>query len=440
MSAESSDVRAFVESETARLRTRQAVEGQLIAAIAYKRALVERLGVEQAFAAVSAHLPVPGIEVLKKRRLVSLREASEKAGCIRLLWEGGRPYEVGLKHVHGEHEEAILRGVSRSGYLACLDEVLVRGRAAVLMTGDEAIVDFENTELENYRDSPEQDPGVLCCEGSFYWTMDPAMDAPRIEEAFLLAGCHTNDFGHWLQEYLPRLALAVEAGLPAMPILVDELIPATHVQSLRLFCPERPVIVIPHLAPRRVRRLWTASNFTWRGWYPEDWSSAWEGMITEPRNFAFAIRKLQSMAGPALDADGGPERVFLARAPERKKSLVNHERIEEIARANGFVVVRPEQLNFTDQLRLVRTARRIIAPDGSNGLLSYFAGKGAKVCFLNHAHTLPLSELDGLLAALDVEFSVLTGPYRGEPQDEPFWNDYSIDEGEFAAFLRGWLP
>ena len=107
--------------------------------------------------------------------------------------------------------------------------------------------------------------------------------------------------------------------------------------------------------------------------------------------------------------------------------------------ARGFTVVYPEDLSFAQQLRLVHHARHVVAPDGSNGLLAYFVSPGAKVCFLNSPHTLPLVELNGLLSALGAEFTIVTGPMTGEPTDEPFWNDYSIDPERFCAFLDDWL-
>jgi hypothetical protein len=33
-----------------------------------------------------------------------------------------------------------------------------------------------------------------------------------MEEAFLFSGSHTLDFGHWMTEYLPKLAIALLAG------------------------------------------------------------------------------------------------------------------------------------------------------------------------------------------------------------------------------------
>jgi capsular polysaccharide biosynthesis protein len=206
-----------------------------------------------------------------------------------------------------------------------------------------------------------------------------------------------------------------------------------------LYCPRSNIITLPHLSTYRVRKLWCASNPTYRGWYPSDWTSAWEGMVTDPENFATCINSLNRLAADALEVPTGVERVFFGRRPSRKKRLENHAQIEAIAVARGFKFVYPEDLPFLEQIRLARHARHIIAPDGSNGLLSYFASPSAKVCFLNHTHTLPLAEINGLLEALGIEFTIFTGPTFGEPKQEPYWNDYLIDENRFADFLDQWL-
>jgi capsular polysaccharide biosynthesis protein len=268
--------------------------------------------------------------------------------------------------------------------------------------------------------------------------MEPIEYPMVIDEAFMLSGSHTNDFGHWLTEYLPKLAIALMAGLPQVPIIVDKGMPRSHIQSIELLCPWARIIVLPHLSSCRVRRLWCASNPVYRGYYPTDWTSAWKGMLPDPENFARTIRELKRLAQDAILPATGHERVFLARHPKRKKKLTNHAAIEAAAAARGFHVVYPEELSFKEQLRLVHHAHYVVAPDGSNGLLAYFVSPGSRVCFLNSHHTLPLVELTGILAALGADFSIVTGPMVSET-DEPFWNDYAIDETAFSDFLDLWL-
>jgi capsular polysaccharide biosynthesis protein len=162
-------------------------------------------------------------------------------------------------------------------------------------------------------------------------------------------------------------------------------------------------------------------------------------MLTDPPNFSVTMKKLKELASKTIEMPTGLDRIFFARSPTRKKKLENHVQIQSAAAIRGFEIVYPEDLPFPEQMRLAHHARHVIAPDGSNGLLSFFASPGSKVCFLNNPHTMPLGEINGLLAALGAEFTVFTGPDFGEPKDEPYWNDYRIDETKFASFLDDWL-
>jgi capsular polysaccharide biosynthesis protein len=431
----------LVERLARRLQVEEPTRGRLIAAIDYKRTLVSRLGVEPAFRLGRAHLRVPGTDTLHARRVVPLRQAVEAAPGFVELWPGGERFVHAPPVVVGGGDHRELSGTSRSAYLGCLEDVLVRGRAAVVARGTEAIVDFENDELVAFADSPQQDPGVLHAEHGTYWMMDPGPDAavPVVDEAFQLCGAHSNDFGHWLEEFLPRLAIARLAGLPRMTLLVDQFMPPTHFQSLALLCPDWPLHVVPHLAPVRVRKLWCAPNVVYRGWYPSEWRDAWEGMLADPRHFATARDHLKQLAAAAIAAPTGHPRLFMARRPKFKKKLVNHERIEALVAARGFHVVHAEDLPFAEQLRLAHHARHIVAPDGSAGLLSYFASPGTRVCYLNPPQTMPLGRLNGVLAGMGIDLTVFTGPVVGPPDPEGFWSDYAIDEARFAAFLDAWL-
>lgn len=438
----------MTEERRPRRRVAQAVDrlaaetpeiGHLLAAAAFKRSMVEHFGVERALALCREHLQLPGAERVRRRVVVPLRTVAERTDELRELWPGGRPFVHPAPPVVGEGDHIDQHGVGRAGYLACVADALVRGRSAVVLVGDVAAVDFEEDEPLRFADEPLFDPALLAATDESLWTIEPADGVTEIDECFLLTGSYAHDFGHWLSEHLPKLGLALLAGLPEMPILVDERMPATHRQSLALFCPERQVLDLGHLAPCRVRRLWLASSPTYRGFSPLDWTSAWQAMLPDPERFTRTIRRLEEAAGTVLDEPTGADRVFLARRPDRKKRLVNHRRIEEIAAAHGFAVVHPEDLPFVDQLRLVRHARHLVAPDGSAGLLTYFASAGAAVCFLNHPHTRPLVELNGLLAARGASFTIVTGPVAGDPCDERFWSDYTIDEEVFASFLAPWL-
>jgi len=433
-----SDEQEFVDQQQLLVETRAPLMGRLMSEMKFKQTLTERLGVEKAFTACRQSLGVPQLDQLRKRRVLPVLQVAREQPEFTELWPGGEEFTHTPPTVVGRGDHETLRGISRSAFLSCLKDITVRGRSAVLLGEDWAAFDFEPHELAAFQDNPEFDPAVLKSDTAHFWTMEPA-NAPVLEEGFYLTGTYAHDFGHWIAELLPRLAAAKLAGLPSVPLLIDSRMPATHRQSLELFCPEHELIVLEHLSAVQVRRLWYSPNLAYRGFSPSNWSEAWESMLSCPAYFARAIRFLKSLAEEPLAPPTGKPRLFLARKPGQKKLLVNHRAIEQVAKEYDFEIVYPQDLTFLEQLRLVHHAKHIVAPDGSNGLLAYFAGRHTRVALLNHEHTRPLVALNGLFTELAGDLTLVTGPVDGPRQEEPFWNNYRIDEQGFKHFLRDWL-
>jgi hypothetical protein len=421
------------------------VWGHLPAAMRLKEAAVAQLGVDAAFAACRPALGVPGIDLLRARELQPLHAAAARSPHYALAWPGGACVDRPMPEVIGEGNHAPMPGRERDGYLACLDDVLVRGRSSLLRQDDALLIDAEPGEYEMLPDCPAYDPGVLHHAGRTLWTMEPVQAALEVDEAFLLTGNHSVDFGHWMTEYLPRYALAVEAGLPpGTPMLLDPNIPATILAALpRLLPAGTPLLRLGHLDTARVRRLWCASGVGYYGFYPMHWTPAtWAAMATAPRPMARWLQRLGALFdGGNAGATPTPARVYLSRKPSRhKKKLLDHPQIEAVAQARGFHIVYPEDLDLHAQVARIRGATHVVAPDGSNALLAWFARPGTRMLLLSPPYTLPLVDVNAILAELGVAATVLTGP------DEPtltdfcaYWNDYRIGEDRFAAVLGDWL-
>ena len=129
--------------------------------------------------------------------------------------------------------------------------------------------------------------------------------------------------------------------------------------------------------------------------------------------------------------------MFLARKESLHRRLVNHTAIEAAAAVRGFAIVYPEDLDFLGQVRLVRNARHIVAPDGSALFLGYFARPGMKLCVLTHPLIFMMQIETALLSG--VEVTLLTGPYVRKKVKSPEESDYQIEESRFCAFLEDWL-
>jgi hypothetical protein len=90
-------------------------------------------------------------------------------------------------------------------------------------------------------------------------------------------------------------------------------------------------------------------------------------------------------------------------------------------------------------VRWVRHARYILGPEGSGTYLAFLADPGARMCVLSPPCTLGLVDIGAILAAVGVDFTVVTGPEVANDEFSPFWYHYTIEPRGFAEFLDHWL-
>jgi capsular polysaccharide biosynthesis protein len=218
--------------------------------------------------------------------------------------------------------------------------------------------------------------------------------------------------------------------------------PAAHRQSLELLLPHGTrIIVVPHLAPAFVRRLWCAPVPANIGFYPTLFDAKiWGHRAREPSHFTTLVREIVRRIESKTGEPTGWDRDYIARKPHlTKKKLLNFHEIEAVARSRGFKIVFPEELSFIDQLRLVRHARYIVGPEGSGTYLAFFARPGTRVCALSPPYTLGLIDINAILAGVGVDFTIVTGREFPNEEFSPFWYDYEIQPDRFSAFLGDWL-
>jgi capsular polysaccharide biosynthesis protein len=341
--------------------------------------------------------------------------------------------------VIGEGNHHTLKGTSRAIFVACLTDARVRARSGFIEARDLALLDYQGDELARIDDELDFDPAVFHAEGGAVWITGPQDDASAIEidEAFTLLGPHTDDFGHWILDLLPRfIAASMSGALPSVPMLIDESMTATQRESLELMLPGRKIIVLPAYATARVRRLWVASS---QLYFPVleklNERFRWDYIVAPPRRFAEIVREMARRVAHISEKPTGQDRVFLARKPFLCRKLVNHLEIEIAAKSRDFVIVYPEDLSFAEQVRLMRHARFVAGPDGSALLLAHFSQAGTKICHLCHPFTVGLPHQTGTLSEIGIDVTVLTGPYSGIDEEYPDQSNYMIDAVAFGEFL-----
>jgi Glycosyltransferase 61 len=408
----------------------------------FKQALVESLGVERGFAIYRERLVLPDSGQIQLEPLASQRAFAAAHGEAFIeTAAGGEPFTIEPPAVIGEGVRRPLQHVSRSLYVACLRDARVRGRSAVIEAGGVALLDYQGTERELFDCELDIDPAIFHATNDAAWVVTPDNEGGgiKIDEAFTLLGPHTGAFGDWMVEYLPRyIAADMSGALPPVPVLVDALLPKTIRETMELlFRTGVEVIEVPQHASVRVRRLWCGPSLRYApGREKMDMRFKWDYLSPSPPHFLPIVREIAGRADKLVAGQPGPERVFLGRRAHGWRKLVNHTAIEAEAQARGFSVVFPQDLRFVEQIRLLRNARFVVAPEGSALFLAFFARPGTKICILNH----PLIEgalsyagfFDGML------ITILTGPIVHSHPVFPHRADYEIDAMSFREFLDGW--
>jgi capsular polysaccharide biosynthesis protein len=415
-----------------------------------KRLLAARLGPQEGFARWRALIPpekFPNAEHVEPRPLRSLRVAAEQAPVFVDIAPSGQAFEISPPKIIGAGDNRTLRNKSRALYVTCLSDARIRSGSALVATSDAALFDFEEWELARvhqigFRSSMvDFDPSLFYCDADrIAWILVPAkgLSELKLETAFSLFGLTAAEFGHWFMEYLPRYVMASMMGsLPPVPILVNQWMPTSHRQSLELLVLDGAEIVErPRYTTAHVRKLWLSSKHNSPPIYE---GAQWDYFAHNPARFALVLTEMARRLDRTVPTGRGPEKVYLARKAHLRRSLLNAAAIEEVVRRRGFAISYPEDFSFAEQFRLVRDARFVVGPEGSAMFLCMLCRPGTKVAILNHTHTENVVITSGLMTAVGLDVTVVTGPIVAENERFVHFSDYEIDIGQFSNFLNDWV-
>jgi len=404
----------------------------------YKQALVRELGIEEGFAFYREAVGLPDSDRIEKKPVTSLYEfAREHGAAFYEIAPGGEPFAMPPPHVIGDGNHETLEGISRAVFTALID-ARVRARSGFIEVEDKALLDYQGEELARIDDELDFDPAVFHARDGAVWMIEPDPNGATIEldEAFMLLGPHSDGFGHWMLDLLPRyIAASASGALPQVPVLIDASMAETQRQCLELMLPESvEVIALPAFATARVRRLWCAASqmhvplSAGRGDPPNPGCFA-----APPARFTETVREMVRRIEPIAAIATRQDKVYLAGSGQGHAALLNAAEIEAAAVARGFAIVHPDDLSFAEQVRQIRNAKFIVMSEAGQVLLSLFAKPGTRLCCLlpdGAAPGLPLRLLD----ELDVDFTVLNGQLA-QPDAYPDTSGYRIDLAAFRESL-----
>lgn len=217
--------------------------------------------------------------------------------------------------------------------------------------------------------------------GSHY-QMDAAMlygqqkKTRQIEAGILLSGRCAANYFHWLIEYLPRYyTVSKIAELKSMPLLVDENIPASSKQALKIIAPEAPVIWINQDTKLEVDNLVIPSFHTF---HPDTRELPyWIGAGISFPHLAFIRDKAYQHAKIVKPS----RRLFIHRAVKHR-SLENSAEIKRLLESYNFETIDPGAMDFIAQVELFASAQFIVGAAGAAFTNLIFCQPGCKVISL----------------------------------------------------------
>ncbi|BBX47790.1 hypothetical protein GCM10009641_11660 [Mycobacterium cookii] len=390
-------------------------------------------------------------QLMLKNRLFQkfgLRKGFELYSSLMVLPEASEIVQMPLLNLWtiAAKEASVFQDVSMSCTpairLACLKDVRVRGRSALVEFGGTMLYDFD-PDVSPPDDWVATDPGVFHATSESVYATLPKSEANVLEldEAFHLVGPGSGDLRRWTWEYLPQfVAGSTSDSIARVPVLVDGGLGVTQRQMLQLLLTDDQEIVPLHdFASAHVARLWCASTpihmppFEHRNADVE-----WEHPKSPSTPLLATLQEMVRRIEPRI-SKSNYERVYLAAPAGGPGRMVDSHIIEAVAQARGFAIVRPERLDFVELASLIRHARHIVGQESPALWLTFFAKPGAKVCVLSHPENARIGLLLSSLSALGIDTSVLTGTSCFVDARYPQLRGYEIDEIAFAKFVHEWL-
>ncbi len=225
------------------------------------------------------------------------------------------------------------------------------------------------------------------------------------EPVLLFTGPGHNTYGHWLLDFLPRLFIAQKMlglVLNQFPILLPSGTPSWAAGMMQEYC---------NIAPAQLL------------YYSETDDLVICNRVCIPtcgHNGQYAMHPLVRETYARLGGSVAPEakrKICLSRRSfSLGRAFAARETFERMAAERGFDIVCPEELNFTEQAALFRSASCILGENGSGLHASVFADPGTIVasvgfnwvqCHVNAAFEQPLINLNRVQ---------MLEPVPGEPQ------------------------
>lgn len=233
-----------------------------------------------------------------------------------------------------------------------------------------------------------------------------------------------NNYGHWIVECLPKVAILAEHyDVTKLKFIVTRHSILPPIRRMRQVCIDS--LAVYGIQPEQivwlgreaveVERLLYALPLTVHPW------------IKAPRT----VQILEEVGAKVAKGSNGPRRIYSSRASAGRRRLVNESDIVRVMRDFDVAVVDPGVMSFADQVRAFAQAELIIGNFGANLTNAVFAPRGVTM-FVVASRSMGDNFFWDLTNLKSGKYFSLHGaPTSSDPN-----SDFVIDPEEFRAFLR----
>lgn len=188
-----------------------------------------------------------------------------------------------------------------------------------------------------------------------------------IDKAILISGRATENYFHWLIEYIPKIYNTLQTTIPTtIPFIVKSGLPKQFYECLECFNLEkRNIIKIdPDLSKTHVEYLYVPSIPTY---HPDNFKiEFWlGGAISNPhlvflRETALSEAKRQNIQTPTKN-----RKIYISRSSSAARGLTNSSAIAAFLKSKNFEIIYPEKLSFLEQVVLFNNVDCIVGVGGA---------------------------------------------------------------------------
>lgn len=244
-----------------------------------------------------------------------------------------------------------------------------------------------------------------------------------------------SNYAHWLTEVLPRIVLYTRhACSNGVPLIVDEGLHPNLYESLSIAIGgDRVIYTLPKDRRAQVKAL---DVVTPTGYVPYASRSPRRpghshGVFSPQALWAVRDAFKHLMARPA----GAVGKHIYVRRNAGMRKLINDQEISTLLSTAGFTVIAPEELSFSDQVRLFSQAELVIGATGAAMANLIFCPPGARMHVLMAQHEeMPYWYWQRLADCVGVDLSYGLGEICSA-HDKGFHADFSVDIGTIQELL-----